>query len=58
MAEEIKNPAAEAGEVNIGDILRVRREKLAALREAGNDPFRITNRCVATLVALSPLART
>ena len=42
MAEEIKNPAAEAGEVNIGDILRVRREKLAALREAGNDPFRIT----------------
>ena len=27
MAEEIKNPAAEA-EVNLGDILRVRREKL------------------------------
>ena len=41
MAEEIKNQAAEA-EVNMGDILRVRREKLAALREAGNDPFRIT----------------
>ncbi|MBQ8340894.1 MAG: lysine--tRNA ligase [Clostridia bacterium] len=41
MAEEIKNPAAEA-EVNLGDILRVRREKLAALREAGADPFQIT----------------
>jgi lysyl-tRNA synthetase class 2 len=42
MAEEIKNPAAEAPEVNMGDILRVRREKLAALREAGADPFQIT----------------
>ena len=42
MAEEIKNPAAEAPEVNLGDILRVRREKLAALREAGADPFQIT----------------
>ena len=41
MAEEIKNTAAEA-EVNLGDILRVRREKLAALREAGADPFQIT----------------
>ena len=41
MAEEIKNPAAEA-EVNLGDILRVRREKLSALREAGADPFQIT----------------
>ena len=42
MAEEIKNPAVEAPEVNLGDILRVRREKLAALREAGADPFQIT----------------
>ena len=43
MAQEIKNPAAEpAAEVNIGDILRVRREKLTALREAGADPFQIT----------------
>ena len=42
MAEEIKNPAVEAPEVNIGDVMRVRREKLAALREAGNDPFQIT----------------
>ncbi len=43
MAEEMKNQAAEAAEeVNIGDILRVRREKLSALREAGADPFTIT----------------
>ena len=43
MAEEVRNEAATAAEeVNIGDILRVRREKLAALREAGNDPFQIT----------------
>ena len=42
MAEEIKNPAAQAPEVNIGDVMRVRREKLAALREAGADPFQIT----------------
>ena len=41
MAEEIKNTAVEA-EVNLGDILRVRREKLSALREAGADPFQIT----------------
>ncbi|MBE6604427.1 MAG: lysine--tRNA ligase [Ruminococcaceae bacterium] len=44
MAEEKRNGAAETaeGEANLGDILRVRREKLAALREAGADPFQIT----------------
>ena len=43
MAEEIRNNQPQATEeVNIGDILRVRREKLAALREAGADPFQIT----------------
>ncbi|MBQ8356893.1 MAG: lysine--tRNA ligase [Clostridia bacterium] len=43
MAEEVRNQAAEAAEeVNLADVFRVRREKLAALREAGNDPFQIT----------------
>jgi len=44
MAEEKRSGAGEAAdaEVNLGDILRVRREKLAALREAGADPFQIT----------------
>ena len=43
MAEEKRNEAANAAEeVNLGDILRVRREKLAALCESGADPFQIT----------------
>ena len=43
MAEDIRNNQPQAAEeVNIGDILRVRREKLSALREAGADPFQIT----------------
>ncbi|MBQ8339900.1 MAG: lysine--tRNA ligase [Clostridia bacterium] len=43
MSEEIRNNAVEAAEeVNIADVFRVRREKLAALREAGHDPFEIT----------------
>ena len=44
MAQEKRNEAAVAAEseVNLGDILRVRREKLSALREAGTDPFKIT----------------
>ncbi len=29
-------------EVNISELLQVRRDKLAALKEAGNDPFKIT----------------
>lgn len=39
MAEEKKQPQAEQ---NIGDILKIRRDKLAALQEAGQDPFRQT----------------
>ena len=43
MAEEKRNEAVEsAPEVNLSDVIRVRHEKLAALREAGADPFRIT----------------
>ena len=44
MAQEMNNQAAQVAEqeVNLGDILRVRREKLAALREANADPFKIT----------------
>lgn len=43
MAEEKRNEAAAAAEeVNIADVFRVRREKLAVLREAGADPFQIT----------------
>ena len=38
-----KNEAVEAAtEVNLSDVIRVRHEKLAALREAGADPFKIT----------------
>ncbi len=42
MAEELRNQAPEAAEeeeVNLTDVFRVRREKLAALVEAGQNPF-------------------
>ena len=40
MAGEIKTTVEEATEeVNIGDVFRIRREKLAALCEAGENPF-------------------
>ena len=41
MAEELRNEALEAAEeeVNLTDVFRVRREKLAALVEAGQNPF-------------------
>lgn len=39
MAQNNKNNAPEQ---DINEILRVRREKLAALKESGNDPFEIT----------------
>ena len=39
MAEEKKQQAAEQ---NIGDILKIRRDKLTALQEAGQDPFQQT----------------
>ena len=40
--ENIKNNANEAPEQELSEILRVRREKLSELREAGRDPFEIT----------------
>ena len=40
MAEELRNEATEvAEEVSLADVFRVRREKLAALCEAGQNPF-------------------
>ena len=36
------NPQQNQGTENIGELLKVRREKLAALQEAGKDPFVIT----------------
>ena len=43
MAEQ-KNPQAQenVSSQNINELIRVRREKLAALQEAGKDPFTIT----------------
>ena len=37
-----QNNTNNAPEQDLNEILRVRREKLAALKEAGNDPFEIT----------------
>ena len=42
MAEQMNKQAKQPEEQNLNDILRVRREKLAALQEAGEDPFRET----------------
>ncbi len=42
MAEEQQNVKGQASEQDINQLLKVRREKLAALQEAGKDPFRIT----------------
>ena len=41
MAEE-KNVSGAAPEQDISEILKVRREKLRALQEAGRDPFAVT----------------
>ncbi len=41
MAENIENNVSEVEE-DLSEILKVRREKLAALREADKDPFKIT----------------
>ncbi|MCI2058704.1 MAG: lysine--tRNA ligase [Oscillibacter sp.] len=41
MAEERNNPHNQQ-QAELGDILKIRREKLAALREAGMDPFEET----------------
>ena len=39
-----ENVKAQGGEstVNVNELIRVRREKLAELQESGNDPFEIT----------------
>ena len=42
MSEEIKNNASANQEVNLGDLLAVRRSKLSDLRAEGKDPFVIT----------------
>ena len=45
MADQQKNqPQNNNGnkEQDIGQLLKIRREKLAALQEAGKDPFKIT----------------
>ncbi len=42
MAEEQQNGKGQAPQQDINQLLKVRREKLAALQEAGKDPFRIT----------------
>ena len=43
-SQERKNPAAQANgqEQDLGQLLKVRREKLAALQQDGKDPFKIT----------------
>lgn len=41
MAEQ-NNQNQQPKEQDINQLLKVRREKLAALQEAGKDPFRIT----------------
>lgn len=38
----IRMQDTKAGEPDLNQLLKIRREKLAALREAGKDPFRIT----------------
>ena len=42
MAENKVNPAAENNAENFNDLVRVRREKLKNLQDAGQDPFQIT----------------
>ena len=53
MAEEKRNQAAEtAAEVNLSDVIRVRHEKLTALREAGADPLHVAQ-AVADVIAFA-----
>lgn len=39
MANEHKTPPAEPTQAELNELLRIRREKLAELQEAGNDPY-------------------
>ena len=41
MADNIRQGQAPAAEENVNDLIRVRREKLKALQDAGQDPFQI-----------------
>ena len=40
--EENRIPNTERPEEDIGELIKVRREKLRELQEAGKDPFQIT----------------
>ena len=42
MAEQNNQKGGQAKEQDLNQLLKVRREKLANLQEAGNDPFVIT----------------
>ena len=42
MSEEIHNDQANQGEQPLSELLQIRRDKLTALREAGQDPFTVT----------------
>ena len=42
MAEQNTNVQNQTAQEDLGQLLKVRREKLAALKEAGKDPFQIT----------------
>ena len=45
MQDQMKNPpqAQESVEENLNEILRVRRQKLQALKDEGKDPFSLTH---------------
>ena len=38
----LANAPEEAGEENLSELLQIRRDKLDALKQAGNDPYTIT----------------
>ena len=42
MGEQVKNEQNKSQEQDLNQLRKVRREKLAALQEAGKDPFVIT----------------
>ena len=42
MADEIKNASVPEEEIDVNEYRQIRVEKLKAMQEAGNDPFRIT----------------
>ena len=42
MSEQVQNPAEEMTKEELSEILQIRREKLAQLKEIGKDPYQIT----------------